>query len=314
MSDFYVGIDVGGTSAKIGLVKSDGSIVEKTQIQTLKTPDWKEIIEEYAKPVEKWLKNGINIKGIGMGTPGFVNKKTGILYNCENIPGLINAPFVSFLKDKFNLPVIADNDATCAAIGEHIFGAGKDFSDFLMVTVGTGVGGGLILNNKVYRGADGFAGELGHIIVVAEGRECSCGNKGCIEAYASATSIIKRIKDGIKKGYIKTYNDVETKEINAKLIFDRAQNGDPYSVDAVDSAARYLGRMLGGLVNLLNLQAIIIGGGVAASGDYFIKKIEFYCHQVAWYMFTKDLKIIPAKLLNDAGILGAASLIIEEQM
>lgn len=310
--EFYVGIDVGGTTAKIGLVNDDGTIFEKTQVQTLKSLDWREIVDNYAKPIETWINGGHKIKGIGLGTPGFVNKKNGILYNCENIPGLINAPFVSYLKEKFNVPVFADNDATCAAIGEHIFGTGKDFSDFLMVTVGTGIGGGLILNDKVYRGAEGYAGELGHIIVVAEGRECTCGNKGCIEAYASATSIIKRIKDGIKKGYITSYNDVDPKDINAKMIFDRAQAGDMHSIDAVDSAARYLGRMLGGLVNLLNFQAIIIGGGVASSGDYFLKKIEFYCHQVAWYMFTKNLKILPAKLLNDAGIIGAASLVAEE--
>ncbi len=311
----YVGIDVGGTSAKIGLVDLDGAIIQKEAVQTLNSPDWQTIIDEMLIPVSKWVDEKdsdghklYSIKGIGIGTPGFVNKKTGILYNSENIPGLINAPFVPYIAEKFNVPVYADNDATCAAIAEHLFGAGKDFSDFLMVTVGTGIGGGLILDNKVYRGVNGFAGELGHIIVVAEGRECTCGNKGCIESYASATSIIKRIKEGIKKGYIKTYNDVDN--INAKVIFEKAKEGDPYSIDAIDSAARYLGRMLGGLVNLLNVGAIIIGGGVSVE-DYFIKKIEFYVNQVAWFMFTKDLKVIPAKLMNDAGIIGAASLVID---
>ncbi|HOJ63378.1 MAG TPA: ROK family protein [Spirochaetota bacterium] len=312
MSDkLYIGIDIGGTSAKIGLVTKNGEIKEKTQVKTIKSAEWKEIIDEYIIPIQKWIEQGYKIEGIGIGAPGFVNKETGTIHNCENIPGLINAPFVKYLEDKFKVKVLADNDATCAAIGEHIFGAGKDFTDFLMVTVGTGIGGGLILNNKVYRGVDSYAGELGHMIVVAEGRECTCGNKGCIEAYASATSIIKRIKDGIKKGYINSYNDVEIKEIDAKLIFDKAEKGDIYSIDAVDSAARYLGRLLGGIVNLLNLQAIIIGGGVSSS-QYFIEKIKFYCIQVAWYSFTKNLKILPAKLWNDAGIIGAASLILED--
>jgi glucokinase len=310
--ELYVGIDVGGTSAKIGLVTREGVIKEKTQVPTLKTHDYHEIVDAYIKPISKWIDEGIEIKGIGFGTPGFVNKKTGILFNCENIPGLINAPFVQYLKEKFGVPVFADNDATCAAIAEHLFGAGRDFTDFLLVTVGTGIGAGLILNDKIYRGIDGYAGELGHMIVVAEGRECSCGNKGCVEAYASANSIVKRIKDGIKKGYITSYNDVDRKDINAKMIFQRAENGDPYSIDAIDSAARYLGRMLGGIVNLLNIQSIIIGGGVAESGNYFIEKIRFYCTQVAWYVFTKNLQIIPAKLLNDAGIIGAASLAITE--
>lgn len=312
MSDkFYIGIDIGGTSAKIGLVAKNGEIKEKFQVKTIKSAIWKEIIDEYIKPIKNWIQEGYKIEGIGIGAPGFVNKTTGILYNCENIPGLINAPFVNYLKETFKIKVLADNDATCAAIGEHIFGAGKEFSDFIMVTVGTGIGGGLILNNKIYRGFDGYAGELGHMIVVADGRECTCGNKGCIEAYASATSIIKRIKDGIKKGYINSYDDVEKNQIDAKLIFERAEKGDIYSIDAIDSAARYLGKLLGGIVNLLNLQAIIIGGGVSSS-KYFIDKISFYCRQVAWYSFTKNLKILPAKLFNDAGIIGAASLIVEE--
>ena len=175
-----------------------------------------------------------------------------------------------------------------------------------MVTIGTGIGGGLILNNKVYRGHNGYAGELGHIIVVAEGRECSCGNRGCIEAYASATSIIKRVQHGIKKGFITSYE--KNKKLTARIIFEHAEKGDPYSIETVDSAARYLGRVLGGIVNLLNLEAIIIGGGVVLAGNFFIEKIKYYSNQVAWNLFTKELHIIPAKLLNDAGILGAASL------
>ena len=214
------------------------------------------------------------------------------------------------ITDKFNIPTIADNDATAAAIGEFLFGAGKNFKDFLMVTLGTGIGGGLILNNKVYRGHNGFAGELGHMIIVAEGRDCACGNKGCIERYSSATAIIQFIKDGIKKGFITSYKKDEP--INAQIIFQKAQEGDPHSLQAIDSAARYLGRMLGSIVNLLNIEAIIIGGGIAASGDIFIKKIKFYIDQISWNIFTKDLKVLPAELLNDAGIIGAASLIIEE--
>ncbi|MCG8572119.1 MAG: ROK family protein [Spirochaetes bacterium] len=314
MKELTIGIDVGGTSAKIGLVDEKGKIQKKTEVKTLKVNNWKQIINEYLKPIDQWLAEGINVNGIGIGTPGFINKKTGELNNAANLPGLLNAPFVDYLKDKYKIPVIADNDATCAAVGEHIFGAGKRYKDFLMVTIGTGIGGGLILNDRVYRGADGYAGELGHIIVVAEGRGCTCGNRGCIEAYSSATAIIKRVRDGIKKGYITTYDKVDPKKIDAKLIFDKAQTGDPYSLEAVESAARYLGRVLGGIVNLLNIESIIIGGGVAAAGNFFIEKIRFYLVQVAWYSLTHNLKIIPAELLNDAGIIGAAALLFEENL
>jgi glucokinase len=311
-NDYYIGIDIGGTSAKIGLLDYSGIIKEKTQVPTKRTLDWKEIMDDFIKPVKKWIDDGYNVKAIGMGAPGFVNKKTGILYNSENIPGLLNASFLGYVKDKFNLPVFADNDATCAAIAEHMFGSGKEFNDFVLVTIGTGIGAGLILNGSVYRGVDGYAGELGHMIIQDEGRDCTCGNKGCIEAYSSASSIIKSIRDGIRKGYITSYDGINDKDINAKLIFEKAIKGDLHSIDAVDNAARFLGKTLGGVINLLNLEAIILGGGVAESGDFFIKKIWFYLEQTAWFVFTKNLRILPAKLLNDAGIIGAASLAITE--
>ncbi|MBP5448760.1 MAG: ROK family protein [Spirochaetales bacterium] len=314
MAKYYVGIDVGGTSAKIGLVNEKGEIERKEQVQTLKSQDWHEIIDEFIRPVRDWFDEKIEIAGIGLGAPGFFNKNTGCLHNCENIPGLINAPFVEYMKQQFpGVPVYADNDATCAAIGEHIFGAGRKYTDYLMVTVGTGIGGGLILNDKVYRGRDGYAGELGHVIAVPDGKRCTCGNKGCIESYASATSIIERVRDGIKKGYItKSYADVKPEDINAKIVWDKARAGCQYSKDAIDSAARYLGMFLGGIVNLLNIQAIIIGGGVAVETD-FIERIKYFCCQSAWHTFTQNLDVVSAELKNNAGIIGAASLVLEAE-
>lgn len=309
-SNYFIGVDIGGTSAKIGLVRNDGTMLEKEKVKTDSTQKWKKIVNSYLEPIKNWIDKGYKIKGIGIGIPGFFDNNENVIKNCENISSLINAPVVEYIKKTTKIPVFIDNDATVAAVGEHTFGAGTEFDNFLMVTIGTGIGGGLILNNQVYRGSCGYAGELGHIIVVAEGRECTCGNRGCIEAYASATSIIKRINDGIKKGFITSYGKNE--KINAHLIFEKAHNGDPYSVEAIDSAARYLGRVLGGIVNLLNLDAIIIGGGVSLSGMYFIDKIKYYCNQVAWNFLIKDLQILPAKLQNNAGIIGAASLAIHE--
>jgi glucokinase len=308
----YAGIDVGGTSAKIGIVNEKGEIVEKTQVPTRQTKNFKAILDDFIKPIHKWIDGGLPLRAVGVGTPGYANKKTGCMFGCENIPGFVNQPVLSYLKSKFDIPVFLDNDATCATIGEHLFGAGREFTDYILVTIGTGIGGGIILNDRIYRGFDGYAGEIGHMLIQAEGRDCTCGNYGCIEPYSSASSIIKRIKDGIKKGYITTYGDVVPEEINAKIIFEKAGKGDVYSMEAVDSAARYLGWMIGSAVNLLNPEAILIGGGVAASGDFFIGKVKKYADQVAWHTFTENLKILPAKLLNDAGIMGAASLAISE--
>ena len=314
MSDFfYAGIDIGGTTAKVGLVDNYGSIIEKTQVKTLKTGNWKKIIDDYVKPIEGWIKSGKNVVGIGLGGPGAFDKNKKMLVTCVNIPELKDAPIISYLEEKFNLPVMGDNDATCAAAGEHIFGAGKKYENFLFVTVGTGVGGGLILNNSVFRGRDGFAGEFGHMTIVPDGLLCSCGNRGCIESYASATAIINNIKTGIQRGTITTYGDVDLADIDARLIFTKAQAGDKDSINAVDNAAKHLGMIIGSVINLLNMDAVIIGGGVAQAGNYFIDRIKYYCEQTAWPSFMKGLPIISAQLLNDAGIFGAASLIIEAQ-
>jgi len=310
--NYYVGIDIGGTSTKIGIINNNGKLIEKTQVKMLKNQNWEKLVNEFLVAIKKWIDEKYNIKAIGIGIPGFFNNNTGLVQNCENVPNLIGVPFIKYISNNLKIPVFADNDATAAAIGENIFGAGVDFKDYILVTIGTGIGGGLILNNEIYRGINGYAGEIGHMIVVAEGRECSCGNRGCVEPYSSATAIIKSIKYGIKKGFITSYTPDEIDNLSAQIIFKKAHEGDPHSFQAVDSAARYLGRMLGSIINLLNLEAIIIGGGVAASGNYFIEKIKFYCEQVAWNLFTKELKIIPAKLLNDAGIIGAASLAIQE--
>lgn len=309
----YIGIDIGGTSAKIGIVDKKGNIIQKVQIPTSSSNKWQHVIDDFIKPIENWQAEGHNIAGIGLGAPGAIDKHTRMLTDCVNIPILINAPFIEYIENKFNIPVIGDNDATCAAVGEHIFGAGKKFKNFIMVTVGTGIGGGIILNDTVYRGRDGFAGELGHMIAVPEGRKCSCGNRGCIETYSSATAMIKYIKDGIKKQFVTSYNDLESQNLDAKMILDKAKNGDVYSVEAVDTAVSYLGRLLGSIVNLLNLEAVIIGGGVAAAGEYYMNKVNFYVNQIAWKSFSYNLEVLPAKLLNDAGIIGAASLILEEE-
>jgi glucokinase len=307
--EYYVGLDIGGTSAKVGLVDREGNIIEKSNVEVIKNTDWKTVVDKFIEPIIEWKKK-YTIKAIGIVAPNFYNHKDGLFYNCINIPVLSEVPFVKYISDKLGIKSFADNDATAAAVGELLFGSGKNYKDFMLVTLGTGVGGGLILNERIYRGFNGFAGEFGHMVIVPEGRECNCGNRGCIEVYASATAMIKSIQSGIKKGFITNYDKSE--KITAQLIFEKAKNGDVYSLEVVNNAAKYLGIALGSVINLLNLEAIIIGGGVASSGDFFINKIKFYTEQIAWKLFTKDLKIIPAQLLNDAGIIGAASLAIEE--
>jgi glucokinase len=304
-----IGIDIGGTSAKIGLVSENGQVIEKANVPTLKISDWKKIIGEYLKPVLNWIESGNKIIGIGIGIPGFYNIRTKLIYNCQNIPGLIEAPIIEYMNDKLKIPIFVDNDATSAALGEQIFGIGIKFRNYLMITLGTGIGGGLVLNNEIYRGHNGYAGEFGHIAVEPDGRICTCGKKGCIEAYASATAIIKMIKEGIDQGLTKNY--LKDEKLTGKLIFEKAKAGDDFSVKIIDKAIKYLGIALGSAVNLLNIEAVIIGGGLAKEGEEFINRIRKECIASSWKMFTNDLQIVQSSLLDNAGVLGAVSLVVE---
>ena len=172
------------------------------------------------------------IVGVGVGGPGAFDKNRRVLKTCVNIPPLQNEPIIEYIEQRLNIPAFGDNDATCAAVGEHIFGAGKDFKNFIMLTIGTGVGGGIVLNDKVYRGRDGFAGELGHVVAVPGGHLCGCGNRGCIEAYASATAIINEVRNGITRGSITSYEGIDPETINAQIIFDKAKAGDTVKITA----------------------------------------------------------------------------------
>ena len=309
----FAGIDIGGTTAKIGLVDENGNIVVKTQAKTEKNAHWQAIMNAYIDPIVQWKNEGKEIAGVGVGGPGAFDKNRRVLKTCVNIPPLQNEPIIEYIEQRLNVPAYGDNDATCAAVGEHIFGAGKDFENFVMLTIGTGVGGGIVLNDKVYRGRDGFAGELGHVVAVPGGHLCGCGNRGCIEAYSSATAIINEVRNGIARGSITSYEGIAPETINAQIIFDKAKAGDAASIHAVDNAAAHLGTVIGSFINMLNLDAVIIGGGVAMAGNFFLDKIAFHTKQIAWPLFMENLPILPAKLQNDAGIIGAASLILEEE-
>lgn len=309
----FAGIDIGGTTAKIGLVDKNGNIVVKTQAKTEKGSHWQAIMNAYIDPIVQWKNEGKEIVGVGVGGPGAFDKNRRVLKTCVNIPSLKNEPIIEYIEQRLNVPAFGDNDATCAAVGEHIFGTGKNFKNFIMLTIGTGIGGGIVLNDKIYRGRDGFAGELGHVVAVPGGHLCGCGNRGCIEAYSSATAIINEIRNGILRGSITSYEGIDPQTINAQIIFDKAKAGDDASIFAVDNAASHLGTVIGSFINMLNLDTVIIGGGVAMAGNFFLDKIAFYTKQVAWPLFMENLQILPAKLQNDAGIIGAASLILEEE-
>jgi glucokinase len=304
--DLAAGIDFGGTFAKIGLVEATGRIRSRTQVAM----DANESFEGILVPVERTLRRLIEKEGsserlvtIGIGTPGFIDKTDGALIGgCENIPSLRKRSVQTYLGKAFDVPAFAENDATSAAAGELAFGAGRSFSSFFLITVGTAIGGGLVLDGKVYRGHRGFAGEIGHLCVNRDGLWCNCGSRGCLEQYASGTAIIRVYSEKRRKRGEDAESSLSTREVVA-----RAGAGDPCARDTLEETGKWIAQAFGGLLNVLDVQACIIGGGVSEAGEVLLEPIRRHLPDHCWPQIAAGVSLRAAELRNDAGILGAAA-------
>ena len=247
------------------------------------------------------------LRVIGIGTPGFIDKDEGMLIGgCDNIPALQHRSVQKYIEEVFQTPTFAENDATSAAAGELAYGAGRSFSHFLLITLGTAIGGGLVLGGKVYRGWRGFAGEVGHLCMSPGGPWCGCGSRGCFEQYASGTAI-SRIYDEKRKKREPTTSD----RITPKLVVQRAVQGDALARDTLEETGRWIAQAFGGILNVLDLQACIVGGGVSEAGEMLLEPIRRNLADFTWPEICKDVRVLPAELGNDAGILGAAAQALE---
>ena len=310
---YAIGVDLGGTNIKIGIVTDKGKIIKQTSIKTEAEGGPKKVISNIQKGIEEILvKNKIKIQGIGIGCPGVVSTKKGIVENAPNLPGWKNIKLGSILKNKFGYKVHLENDANAAAIGELIFGAGKKFKSFVMVTLGTGVGGGIVFNKKIFRGEFGAAGEIGHISIDVNGPKCNCGSTGCIEAYAGNSYLKEKIRIELNnypdsKVWKLIENDLT--KVSPRTIQAAAEKNDAYSRFVIDRMGRQLGVALASLSNLLDISTFIIGGGVAGFGKPLFDSTRItITHRVLSSLRSRVL-VIPAKLKNDAGIQGASSLV-----
>ena len=305
---YFAGIDLGGTAAKVGLVNPDGEILKQVSVGIDNRDRFINIVTSIADMLAVMIRDTPGeLTAIGIGAPGFVEEKTGVLLSgSENIPAMKGNSMPVHLNEKFGVPVFADNDATCAAAGELKFGIGVNYRSFVLITLGTGIGGGLVMDGRVYRGSRGFAGEIGHISLNANGIWCNCGTRGCFEQYASAPAIKRNYLEKCRKRGLKI-NDTVT----AKEIFARAVEGDVFAEDAVDEAARAVARVFGILINLLNPEAFIIGGGVSRAGDLILNPVRRYLDDFAWPLLRRGVEVHIAALQNDAGLLGAAAQAME---
>jgi glucokinase len=312
---WLIGVDLGGTTTKLAFINYYGEILHKWEIPTDNSEEGKNITINIAKVIDRKLEEldltKDKIIGLGMGAPGPVNLATGVVYNTVNLGWNDNYPLKDLLEVETSLPVIIDNDANCAALGEMWKGAGNGAKDLVCVTLGTGVGGGVIANGDIVQGVSGAAGEIGHITSVPlGGAQCNCGKTGCLETIASATGIVRQAIEKLQLSedgeLAKIYK--ENGQITAKDVFDTARLGDATSLSVVSDTALHLGLALANAANTLNPEKIVLGGGVSKAGDILLKPVVENFAKFSFPRVRESTEIDIATLGNDAGVIGAAWL------
>ncbi|MCR5213946.1 MAG: ROK family glucokinase [Eubacterium sp.] len=311
MSKYVYGVDIGGTTVKIGLFSIEGELLEKWEITTRTDEGGAYILSDIAKSIEENMtaKNisKEDVKGVGMGVPGPV-KEDGTVIKCVNLGwGIFNA--AKEMSSLIGLPVKVGNDANMAALGEYWQGGGKGYSNVIMVTLGTGVGGGIIINGKMLAGVNGAGGEIGHMTIDPDEQDvCNCGKKGCLEQYASATGIVRLANRALQTSD-KPSKLREVKYISAKEIFDCAKSGDNLALELVEEHGKRLGYALSNIACVVDPEAFVIGGGVSRAGDILINAVKKYYQQYAFHA-CRNTEFHLATLGNDAGMYGGAASVL----
>ena len=308
----YIGIDLGGTNIAAGLVSDEGEILHRGSVPTMSERETGEIVKDMAalseRIVAEYGEEMSRIKGIGIGCPGTINYETGEVVYSNNIK-MEHYPLADEFKKLLDFPVKVDNDANCAALGEYTVN-GNGAGSFLFITLGTGVGAGLVLDGKLYRGFNGAAPEAGHITLVSGGEKCTCGKEGCWEAYASVTALISQTKRAMEKNPQSLMHRIAEEEgkVSGRTAFEAAKAGDGAAAQVVKSYIRYVADGIVSCENFMQPEIIAIGGGISREGDYLLDPVREYVSGMGFNKFMPKSRIVTAKLFNDAGIIGAAML------
>lgn len=306
----YIGIDLGGTNIAVGMVDKKGKIISHATTPTMRERHWSEIVKDMVSLTHKVTtaagKNLADIKVIGIGIPGNINNEEGIVVRAANL-NMANVPIASEFRKYIDIPVNLENDANAAAYGEY-FVQEPHYDNFLMVTLGTGVGGGIVIKGKIFRGFNGAGGEIGHHVIHTGGEKCSCGRCGCYETYASVTALINQTKkkmaerpDSMMHEWVK-----QNGTVNGFTAFDCAKKGDEAAIEVRDKYITYVAEGIVNLINIFQPETVVIGGGISSEGEVILNPIREY---VAKHEFNKQAphtRIETAMLFNDAGIVGAA--------
>lgn len=306
-----IGVDLGGTNLRTALLDRDGRILGKSKEATHASQGRDKVVTRLIENIrairDRGGSTGRDLIAVGVGAPGVIHAEKGIVVKSPNFPDWNYFPLRSEIEAVLGIPVVVENDANAAALGEQWLGAGRGVRSMLFITLGTGVGGGIILDNRIWHGADGMAGEVGHITLVPDGRKCGCGNTGCLETYASAPGIVKSYWESLGK----SGEDTAGREITSQEIYQAARNGDRLSIHVMREMGRYLGMGIANLINIFNPEMIVIGGGVMEAWPLFIDYTREEIRRRAFEYPAERTRIVQSLLGDDAGVVGAAAAALQ---
>lgn len=318
MDKKLIGIDLGGTTIKFAILTVDGEVQQKWSIETNILDEGchivPDIIESINHRIALYEMKHEDFIGIGMGTPGSVDIEKGTVIGAYNLNWTKKQSVKSQIEKATGIPFVLDNDANVAALGERWKGAGENNPDVVFITLGTGVGGGIIAEGKLLHGVNGCAGEIGHVTVDPGGFECTCGKKGCLETVSSATGVV-RVARHMSEEYAgdsklkQTIDDGQ--DVSSKDVFDFAQSDDPFALMVVDRVCYFLGLAIGNVGNTLNPSSVVIGGGVSAAGEFLRSRVQTYFEEFTFPEVRNSTQVKLAQLGNEAGVIGAASLALQ---
>lgn len=302
-SDFIIAADLGGTNLRAASISREGAILHQTKIRTPRTDQPDDIVRAFIAGMnecgERTVAAGGRVGALSIAVPGTIDARTGTVLKAPNVPSLQGFALGAAMEAASGLPVIISNDADAAAMGEVWQGAARGRNDIIMLTLGTGVGGGVVMGGELWRGSHSAAGELGHVTLEAYGEPCPCGARGCLEVYASATAIVRMAREAGIAG---------AATLTARDVYDKAKAGDLAALEVFRRMGSYLGIGIASLINVLDPELVVIGGGVAAGWDAFIEHIKREVQARAFSAVGKSVEVVPASCGDDAGILGAAYL------
>ena len=316
---YVVGIDIGGTNLVVGTVAEDGSeVLGLASEPTLPEQGAEAVLTRIYKLARASMaaarREGKDIAGVGIGSPGPLDTKRGIVLLTPNL-GWTNFPLRELVSGALDLPATLDNDANCAIFGEWWCGAAQGSRHVVGLTVGTGIGGGIVLDGRIYHGASDVAGELGHMTIDSQGRRCKCGNYGCLEAYASGPAIAARAVEGINAGAdtsLPQYVANDLSRVTAQVVYEAANDGDPYALDVVRDTAMFLGAGVANIINIFNPEVVVICGGVTLAGDTLFVPLRREAKRRAFRPAVEACRIVPGRLPGTAGVIGAAAVFLRQ--